>query len=61
MKIELVKDVDNIGQVSYYIKVDDKLQSGTVRSQLHDAMEVYENVKENYSKARVEVLIREEI
>ena len=61
MKIELVKELDSIGQVTYYIKVDDKFQSGTVRSKLPDAMEVYENVKANYSKSRVEVLIQEEI
>lgn len=61
MKIELVKELDNIGQVTYYVKVDDKFQSGTVRLQLPEAMEVYENVKANYSKSRVEVLIKEEI
>jgi hypothetical protein len=61
MKIELVKELDSIGQVTYYIKVDDKFQSGTVRSTLPDAREVYENVKANYSKSRVEVLIQEEI
>lgn len=61
MKIELIKDVDNIGQVTYYVKIDDKFQSGTIRHQLHEAMEVYDNVKENCSKARIEVLIREEI
>jgi hypothetical protein len=61
MKIELVKELDSIGQITYYIKVDDKFQSGTVRSQFPDAMEMYENVKANYSKSRVEVLIQEEI
>lgn len=61
MTIELVKEFDNAGQVTYYVKVDDKFQSGTVRSKLEDAIEIYENVKENYTKARVETLIREEI
>ena len=61
MTIELVKELDNIGQVSYHVKVDGSFQSGTFRSQLHDAMEVYENVKANYSKARTETLIKEEI
>ena len=59
MTIELVKEFDTIGQITYYIKVDDKFQSGTVRSQLVDAMEVYENVKAKYTQARVEVLIKE--
>jgi hypothetical protein len=59
MTIELVKEFDTVGQITYYIKVDDKFQSGTVRSQLVDAMEVYENVKAKYTQARVEVLIKE--
>ena len=53
MTIELVKEFDTVGQITYYIKVDDKFQTGTVRSQLVDAMEVYENVKAKYTKARV--------
>jgi hypothetical protein len=61
MTIELVKDVDNLGQVSYHVKVDGNFQSGTFRSQLHDAMEVYENIKLHYGKSRTEVLIKEEI
>ena len=61
MTIELVKELDNIGQVSYHVKVDGSYQSGTVRSQLHDAMEVYENIKANCGKARMEILIKEEI
>jgi hypothetical protein len=59
MTIELVKEFDTIGQITYYIKVDDKFQSGTVRSQLADAMDVYETVKAKYTQARVETLIKE--
>jgi|LauGreDrversion4_2_1035121.scaffolds.fasta_scaffold43373_5 hypothetical protein len=59
MTIELVKEFDNIGNITYYIKVDDKFQSGTVRTVLTDALDVYECVKENYTKSRIEVLIRE--
>lgn len=61
MTIELVKELDNIGQITYYVKVDDKFQGGTIRTQLTDALEVYENIKSGYSKARIEVLVREEI
>jgi hypothetical protein len=61
MTIELVKEFDNVGQISYYVKVDDKFQPGTVRSSITDAMETYENVKANYTKARVEVLVKETI
>ena len=59
MVIELIKEFDNAGQISYYIKVDDKFQSGTVRSNVMDAMDIYENIKANYTKARVEVLVKE--
>lgn len=61
MVLELVKEYDNAGQVIYYIKIDDKFQSGTVRHHIHDAMELYNRVKENYSKARTETIIREVI
>ncbi len=61
MTIELVKEFDSIGNITYYVKVDNKFQSGTVRSNVTDAMEVYENVRANYTKARVETLIKEDI
>ena len=61
MTIELVKEYDNAGNITYHIKVNNEFQSGTVRSSLPDAMELYQRVKENYTQARVEVLIKEEI
>ena len=61
MTIELVKEFDKLGQISYHVKVDDKFQSGTIRVNLQDALEVFDNVKANYTKARTEVLVREEI
>jgi hypothetical protein len=61
MTIELVKELDNVGQITYHVKIDDKFQSGTIRTQLTDALDVYENIKSCYSKARIEVLIKEEI
>jgi predicted RNA-binding protein with PIN domain len=59
MTIELVKEFNTIGDVTYYIKVDNEFQSGTVRTQLIEAMEVYEDVKAKYTQARVEVLVKE--
>jgi hypothetical protein len=59
MVIELIKEFDSAGQISYYIKVDDKFQSGTIRFNVMDAMDIYENIKANYTKARVEVLVKE--
>jgi hypothetical protein len=61
MTIELVKEFDSTGQITYYVKVDGKFQSGTVRSNITAATEVYENVRANYTKARVETLIKEDI
>jgi hypothetical protein len=61
MTIELIKEFDSTGQITYYVKVDDKFQSGTVRSNVTDAMEIYENVRANYTKARVETLVKEDI
>jgi len=59
MTIELIKEFDNTGQITYYVKVDDKFQTGTVRTQLSDALDVYECVKENHTKARIEILVKE--
>jgi hypothetical protein len=61
MTIELIKEYDKVGQITYHIKVDNEFQSGTIRRTLPEAMDVYECVKEKYSSARVEVLIKEEI
>jgi hypothetical protein len=61
MTIELVKELDAAGQVTYYVKVDNKFQSGTVTTNIPNAMEMYKRIKENYTKARIETLIKEEI
>jgi len=61
MTIELVKEVSPTGSVTYYVNVDGKYQTGTARGELEDAMMVYEATKDNYNKARTEVLIREDI
>jgi hypothetical protein len=59
MTIELVKEIDIVGQITYYIKIDNEFQSGTVRTQLTDAMDVFENIKAKHTQARVETLIKE--
>lgn len=59
MTIELVKEFDTVGNITYYVKVDDKFQAGTVRTILTDALDVYENVKAKHTKARVETLVKE--
>lgn len=61
MILELVKEIDVKGQISYHIKADDKYISGSTRFDVIEAHQVYDEIKDNYSKARTEILIREEI
>lgn len=61
MIIELIKEVGKRGEVAYFVEIDGNYISDTVRVNLPDAMEVFNQVKQNYTKARKEVLIREEI
>jgi hypothetical protein len=61
MTIELVKEVSKRGSTTYFVEIDGKYVSDSVRFDLPDAMELYREVKANHTKARKEVLIREEI
>jgi len=61
MIIDLVKEYDKVGNITYHIKVDNKFVPGTVRLDLSAALEMYETVKVQYTLAREEVLVREEI
>lgn len=61
MIIELVKEVSKKGAVTYFVEIDGQYVSDTVRVDIVDAREAYEEVRANYTKARKEVLIREEI
>lgn len=59
MTLELVKEVGPTGNVTYHVSVDGKYQSGSARTDMHEAMMVYEAIRENYTKARTEILMRE--
>jgi hypothetical protein len=61
MVIELVKEYSKLGEVSYYVELDGSYQTGTARSSLMDAQEVYQALKQFHTQARKEILIREEI
>ena len=61
MKLELVKETDIKGQTSYHVKADDKYVTGSTRFDIVDAQQVYDEVKTNFTKARTEIMIREEI
>jgi hypothetical protein len=61
MKLELVKEIDIKGQTSYHVKADDSYVIGSTRFDVMEAQQVYDEIKANSTKARTEVLIREEI
>ena len=61
MKLELVKEYNKLGEVSYCINEDGKYISGTAHVQLIDALDQFDRIKKNYTEARVEVLLSVEI
>ena len=61
MTIELVKEYSKTGSISYHVAVDGKYVAGTICFELEAAMEHYNSVKENITKERTVVLIKEEI
>jgi len=61
MTLELIKEYDKQGKIIYYVKIDNQLAFGSVRTSLIDAMEVFSNLKDQHSRSRVEVLMTEEI
>ena len=61
MTIELIKEYSKLGEICYYLEVDGQFQSGTTRTTLVEAQEVFESLKSHMTKARKEILIREEI
>ena len=61
MIIELVEELDKVGRTTYYVKLDDVYQAGSISLTLDEAVQMYNTIKENYSRARVEVLLQESI
>jgi hypothetical protein len=61
MKLELVKEYSKTGEISYFINEDGKYVSGTARQQLFDVLFQFYLIKKNYTEARTEVLLIEEI
>ena len=61
MKLELVKEYSKLGEVSYFITEDGKYISGTASQQLTDVLDQFYRIKKNYTEARIEVLLSEEI
>ena len=61
MKLELVKEYNKLGEVSYCINEDGKYVSGTASQQLTETLDQFYRIKKNYTEARVEVLMVEEL
>ena len=61
MKLELIKEYSKLGEVSYYVTEDDSYISGTASRELTEALDQFYRVKKNYTEARREVLLIEEV
>ena len=61
MKLELVKEYSKTGEVSYYVNEDGKYVRGTASQELTEVLDQFYRIKKNYTEARVEVLLTEEI
>ena len=61
MKLELIKEYSKLGEVSYYVNEDGKYVSGTASQQLTETLDQFYRIKKNYTEARVEVLMVEEL
>jgi hypothetical protein len=61
MKLELVKEYSKTGEVSYYVNEDGNYVRGTASQELTEVLDQFYRIKKNYTEARVEVLMVEEI
>ena len=61
MKIELVKEYNKQGQVSYYVKVDGEIHPQSINIELGPTLTMFDIIKARYTQARIEVLLIEEV
>lgn len=61
MKIELIKEVNFIGEVWYYVMLDGRYVTGSGTSKEEKAHEYYDFIKENKSNKSTEVIKQIEI
>ena len=61
MTIQLIKDYDKRGEISYHIKVDGEPVPESTCYEFHDAMMIYEVEKAKRTKARTVILVQEEV
>jgi len=61
MKVELFKDTNFLGEVSYFILVDDKYVTGSTTYKEDKALEMYDFIINNKSLKKNEVIKQTEI
>ena len=61
MKLELVKEYDKVGEISYHIRVDGNYIAGSIRFTIDKAIQTFDAIKANYTQSREEILMIEEI
>ena len=61
MKIELIKEINFIGEVWYFIMLDGKYVTGSGTSKEEKALEYYDFIKENKSNKSTQVIKQTEI
>jgi hypothetical protein len=61
MKIELVKEYNKQGQISYYVKVDGEIYPQSINIELLPTLKIFDVIKAQFTQAKIEVLLVEEI
>lgn len=61
MILELIKEYDEKGDISYHIQLEGKYVAKTLCFDLEVAMEHYNKVREGMTRARKTTLLREEL
>jgi hypothetical protein len=60
-RLELVKEYSKTGEVSFYINEDGNYVGGTASQELTYVLDKFYRIKKNYTEARIEILLTEEL
>jgi hypothetical protein len=61
MKIQLIKEYDKKGDISYHVDVDGEVVPDSIRYSFHDARAVYETIRTSHTISRTVILLEEQI
>lgn len=61
MKLELVKEYSTLGEVSFHTRVNGDYVAGSIRFAIDKAIQAFDAIKANYTQAREEILMVEEV